>query len=187
MAIRIDIDIDRAELGITDPGIVRMQLTRLLLCMGRISNDVTDWVRRAMPLPAILEPVSAPVAVITAAPPALTRMEVPPETPMVANAAPNPTPITGARRPAEIPMTRPPPAKYQVRSADTNLKVTITQGCKSHHDIPFPLARFNPPFNSLTALQRFNAFLNLERICHALFKSDHFRPSKSQFSCDILK
>lgn len=87
-----------------------MQFTRLLLCSGSISKVLTSCVRRAMPRAAMLEPVSTPPVVITAAPPAPPRNAVVPVTPIVVKAAPRPAPMTGASRPADSPMTRPPPA-----------------------------------------------------------------------------
>lgn len=86
-----------------------MQLTRLLLCKGSNSNVDTCFVRLAIPFPAIPEPVKTPVVVITAAPPALPRNAEVPLIPIVPSAAPNPAPMTGAKRPAESPMTKPPP------------------------------------------------------------------------------
>jgi hypothetical protein len=91
------------------PGTVMMQLTRLWLCRGSSSKVRTTFVRLAIPRPAILEPVTTPPVVIIAAPPAPARNDVVPVTPTVVNAAPRPAPITGARRPAERPITSPPP------------------------------------------------------------------------------
>lgn len=44
-----------------------------------------------------------------AAPPAPAKNPVVPVTPTVVKAAPNPAPITGANKPADNPITRPPP------------------------------------------------------------------------------
>jgi hypothetical protein len=66
-------------------------------------------VRFAIPLPAILAPVKTPVVVIIAAPPAPAKKPVVPEIPTVAKAAPSPAPMTGASKPTDNPMTRPPP------------------------------------------------------------------------------
>jgi hypothetical protein len=54
-------------------------------------------------------PVKTPVVVIMAAPPAPAKKPVVPEIPTVAKAAPSPAPMTGASRPADNPITRPPP------------------------------------------------------------------------------
>jgi hypothetical protein len=72
-----------------------MQFTRLLLCNGKIENvacAIPDGDARA---------VNTPPVVMTAAPPAPARNPVVLDIPMVVNAAPNPAPITGARRSAD--------------------------------------------------------------------------------------
>jgi hypothetical protein len=85
-----------------------MQLTRLLLCGGRISNVRTFLVRLAIPRPAIADPVRTPPVVMAAAP------AVPPKNapvlviPTAEKAPAKPTPITGVNRPADRPRTRPP-------------------------------------------------------------------------------
>lgn len=86
-----------------------MQLTLFKLCRGTSSKVLTCRVLRAIPLPAMLEPVSTPPVVITAAPPAPAKNVEVPVTPTVVKAAPSPAPMTGANRPADKPMTKPPP------------------------------------------------------------------------------
>jgi hypothetical protein len=93
------------------PGTVIITFTRLLLCKGKSSNVLTNCVRRAMPRPAMPDPVRTPPVVMMAAPPAPPRNAPVPVTPTVANAVPIPAPITGASRPAERPMTSPPPVR----------------------------------------------------------------------------
>ncbi len=95
---------------LTDPGTVMMQFTRLLLCKGRRLNVRTCCVRLIIPRTAMPPPVSTPPVVITAAPPAPARKPVVPVIPMVLNAAPRPTPMTGAKSPADRPITSPPPS-----------------------------------------------------------------------------
>jgi hypothetical protein len=88
-----------------------MQLTRLLLCNGRTSNVRTCCVRLCIPRTAIVEPVRTPPVVITTAPAVPPRNAVVPVIPTVVRAPASPIPITGAKRPAERPMTSPPPEK----------------------------------------------------------------------------
>src|SRR5712672_3372343 len=95
----------------THPGTVIIQLTRLLLCKGRISNVRTTLVLRAIPVAAIPDPVKTPPVVITAAPPTPPRKPAVPDMPIVENAAPRPAPITGASSPADNPITSPPPGR----------------------------------------------------------------------------
>lgn len=52
--------------------------------------------------------LAAPVVMMAAAPELAKKVPVP-ETPMVVKPAARPAPIMGARRPADRPMTRPPP------------------------------------------------------------------------------
>ena len=80
-----------------------------MLCNGRISNVRTTPVLRAIPEAAIPDPVRTPPVVITAAPPTPPRNPAVPDMPIVVNAAPRPAPITGARSPADNPITSPPP------------------------------------------------------------------------------
>ena len=86
-------------------------MTRLLLCNGRISNVRTCCVRLFIPLAAMLEPVRTPPVVITTAPAVPPRNADVPVMPTVVRAPASPSPITGAKRPAERPMTNPPPEK----------------------------------------------------------------------------
>lgn len=74
-----------------------------------MSNVRTTLVLRAMPLAAMPDPVRTPPVVMTAAPPTPPRNPVVPDMPIVVNAAPRPAPITGASRPADKPITSPPP------------------------------------------------------------------------------
>ena len=96
----------------THPVTVRIQLTRLLLCKGNSSNVRTCCVLRNIPLAAIPDPVRVPAVVMTAAPPAPAKKLVVPVIPTVANAAPRPAPMTGANRPADRPITSPPPKNH---------------------------------------------------------------------------
>jgi hypothetical protein len=57
----------------------------------------------------MVEPVRTPPVVITAAPAVPPRNAVVPVMPTVVRAPASPIPITGAKRPAERPMTSPPP------------------------------------------------------------------------------
>jgi hypothetical protein len=57
----------------------------------------------------MVPPVSTPVVVTIAAPPAPARKPLVPATPIVVKPAASPAPMTGARRPADRPMTSPPP------------------------------------------------------------------------------
>lgn len=90
-----------------------MQLTRLLLCKGRISKVRTCLVRLAIPRPAIADPVRTPPVVIAAAPAVPPRNTPVPVIPIAEKAPARPTPITGAKRPADSPSTRPPPKKRE--------------------------------------------------------------------------
>jgi hypothetical protein len=59
----------------------------------------------------MLEPVRTPPVVITTAPAVPPRNADVPVMPTVVRAPASPSPITGAKRPAERPMTNPPPEK----------------------------------------------------------------------------
>ena len=96
------------------PGTVIIQFTRLLLCNGKRSNVLTTLVLRAIPLAAMPDPVRMPPVVMTAAPPAPPRKPAVPDMPTVVKAAPRPAPITGASKPADSPMTSPPPVALLV-------------------------------------------------------------------------
>lgn len=98
----------------THPGTVMKKLTRLLLCNGWNSNVLTCLVRLAIALPPMTDPVSVAPDEMMAAPPAPARKPVVPVTPTVVSAAPRPAPMTGARRPAERPITRPPPGEERM-------------------------------------------------------------------------
>lgn len=97
----------------TYPGTVSIQLTRLLLCKGRSSNVLTSRVRFDIPFTAIPDPVRTPPVVMSAVPPTPARKLDVPVMPMVVKAAPRPAPITGASKPADRPMTRPPPIVWK--------------------------------------------------------------------------
>ncbi len=101
------------------PGTVTIEFTRLLLCSGRRSNVPTTCFLRAIPEAAIPDPVRTPPVVITAAPPTPLRKPVVPDIPIVVNAAPRPAPITGARSPADNPITSPPPDASKLVNTDS--------------------------------------------------------------------
>jgi len=85
------------------------QFTRLLLCKGNTSNVRIFLVLFAIPRPAMVPPVSIPPVVIAAAPAVPPKNAPVPVIPIVVNAPARPMPMTGAKRPAERPITRPPP------------------------------------------------------------------------------
>ena len=62
-----------------------------------------------MPRPPIVAPLIVPVVVMIVAPPTPPKKADVPLMPTAPSAAPTPAPITGASRPADSPMTRPPP------------------------------------------------------------------------------
>jgi len=80
----------------------------LLLWSGRISKVRTCHVRLTIPFTAIPEPVRTSPIVMIAAPLVPPKNAVVPVTPTVVNAPATPSPITGARRPAESPITKSP-------------------------------------------------------------------------------
>jgi hypothetical protein len=116
----MSVSVNKGDDNRSYPGTVNMQLTRLLLWRGSTSNVLTFWVRLAIPRAAMPEPVRTPPVVITAAPPAPARKPVVPEMPTVANAAPRPAPMTGAKSPADNPMTRPPPTNMMSHPSDAH-------------------------------------------------------------------
>lgn len=104
-----------------------MQLTLLLLCKGNKSKVRTERLLRAIPRAAMPEPVKVPAVVITAAPPVPARNVEVPDRPMAVKAVPNPAPIIGASKPADSPMTRPPPTEDISRQPTLTMLVPADQ------------------------------------------------------------
>lgn len=111
-----------------------MQFTLLLLWRGRMSKVRTYCVRLAIPRAAMPDPVKTPPVVITAAPPAPAKNPVVPVMPTVAKAAPRPAPMTGARSPAESPITSPPPVRKNSSIRHENLLEGSRMACQSLQD-----------------------------------------------------
>jgi hypothetical protein len=98
-----------STLPVIQPDTVTMRLTRLLLCRGLYSNVLTAPVRLFAALMPMMPPEAAAPDVMMAAPPAPARKPPVPVTPMVVKPAASPAPMSGAIKPADRPMTRPPP------------------------------------------------------------------------------
>lgn len=101
-----------STLPVIHPETVTIRFTRLLLFSGRYSNVLTDPVLLLAARPPMRLPDAAAVEVMMAAPPAPARKPpaaVLPLPTMVASPAARPMPMAGASRPADKPMTRPPP------------------------------------------------------------------------------
>lgn len=160
----------------THPGTVRIQLTRLLLCNGNISNVRTNCVRLAIPRTAILDPVRTPPVVITAVPPTPARKPAVPVIPIVVKAAPRPAPITGASRPAERPMTRPPPVDAGKPNLQRN-NVIHTKSCKPQHHVASFFHGLLLTINDFHLFQLLHVFLYLEGFGHTTLKFDDVKPT----------
>ena len=98
-----------STLPVIHPETVTIRLTRLLLCRGLYSKVFTAPVLRFAARTAITPPEAAAPDVMIAAPPAPARKPLVPATPIVVKPAARPAPITGASKPADRPITKPPP------------------------------------------------------------------------------
>jgi len=78
-----------------------------------MSNVLTSRVRFDIPFTAMPDPVRTPPVVMSAVPPTPAKKPVVPVIPIVVKAAPRPAPITGANKPADRPMTKPPPMVWR--------------------------------------------------------------------------
>lgn len=155
------------------PGTVTIELTLLLLCSGRISNVRTTFVLRAIPEAAIPDPVRTPPVVITAAPPTPPRKPAVPDMPIVVNAAPRPAPITGARSPADNPITSPPPGVAKLVNTDSwEENKALTKSSQTDHHVSSLPRGLLPTLNDVPLFHVFDVLLDLQSLRHPLFKLD---------------
>lgn len=85
-----------------------------------VTGELREWLKlggEEIALPALPAPVNTLPVVITAAPADPTRNVDAPVSPVVLNAVPRPTPMTGANNPTLRPMNSPPPRVASPRSA----------------------------------------------------------------------
>lgn len=163
------------------------KLTLLLLCRGRKSKVLTLRVRLAMALPPIDMPVRVAPDEMMAAPPAPARKPLVPVTPTVVRAAPRPAPMTGARRPAERPMTSPPPAREErsARPNESNEKKRLTERRQAHHHVSRLLALVCSILQHLGMLLVGHALLNFERLRQPPLEPHDVNPCETELVGDL--
>jgi len=110
----------------------------------------------------MVDPVRTPPVVMTAAPPTPPRNPAVPDMPIVVNAAPRPAPITGASRPADNPITSPPPSKPKKVNIDySKANKVLTKSSQADHHISPPPRGVLPTIDDLPLLHVFDVLLDL--------------------------